>query len=164
MKQVANYGVSSNAGKWENRKRQKTWRQRQRAKRVVCLLSRSECRQLIEINVSGGWAEVRENWQCVSCLHDQWTDEPGAEGARDGVVRGQTDELQHRQCGLQLVSRLMTAVVGDGKMEWEQLNEGGGMQINGKVQRGRVGCERTDPGDTDGSEHSPIRNALSAQK
>lgn len=38
------------------------------------------------------------------------------------------------------------------------------MQINSKVQRGRVGCERTDPGDMDGSEHSPIRNVLSAQK
>lgn len=62
--------------------------------------------------------------------------------------KGMSYNIQHRQYGLQQVSRLMTAVVGDGKMEWEQLNEGGGeMQIDGKVQRGRVGCERTDPVD-----------------
>lgn len=43
----------------------------------------------------------------------------GQRGREMGWLGGKrmSYSVQHHQCGLQLVSRLMTAVVGDGKME-----------------------------------------------
>lgn len=89
----------------------------------------------------GGWSTERSpDWQHVSWLYDEWTDQPGADRVRDRVVRGEriSREVQHRKCSLQRDDRLMRA-----EMEGQQngvrgaVERGGGSQINDGVQRGR---------------------------
>lgn len=55
--------------------------------------------------------ERSPDWQRVSCLDDEWTDQPGAERARHRVVRGEgiSREVQHHKCGLWRDDRLMRA-------------------------------------------------------